>query len=231
MPTVAENITETRRRIDLAAMRAGRDPEVIELVAVTKAVDEVKAVEAVEAGVISLGESRVQEARRKYEIIGARAKWHMIGPLQTNKAKYCPGLFTLIHSVDRLDLLRELDKRAGSANVITELLVQVNISGEKQKAGCQPENAARLLKEASGLKNIKVSGLMTVPPYNEDMEASRPYYKELMSLKNDLDMLGIESVSLLKISIGMTGDFEVAVEEGATIVRIGSAIFGERVYN
>ena len=231
MPTVAENITETRRRIALAAKRAGRDPNEIELVAVTKAVDEVKAAEAIEAGVTSLGESRVQEARRKYEIIGARATWHMIGPLQTNKAKYCPGLFTLIQSVDRLDLLRELDKRAGSANVITELLIQVNIAGERQKAGCQPENAARLLKEASGLRNIKVSGLMTVPPYNEDMEVSRPYYKKLMSLKNDLDALGIERVSLREISIGMTGDFEVAVEEGATIVRIGSAIFGERVYN
>lgn len=231
MPTVAASIAETRRRIELAARRAGRDPSEIELVAVTKAVDEVKAAEAVEAGVISLGESRVQEARRKYKIIGARAKWHMIGPLQTNKAKYCPGLFSLIHSVDRLDLLRELDKRAGSAGVITGMLIQVNISGEKQKAGCRPENTARLLKEASGLKNVKVTGLMTVPPYNEDMEASRPYYKELMSLKNDLDALGIERVSLREISIGMTGDFEVAVEEGATIVRIGSAIFGDRVYN
>lgn len=212
-------------------MRAGRDPNEIELVAVTKAVDADKAAEAVDAGLISLGESRVQEARRKYEIIGDRAEWHMIGPLQTNKAKYCPGLFTLIHSVDRLDLLRELDKRAGSLDNITELLLQVNISGEKQKTGCRPENAARLLKEASGLKNVKVSGLMTVPPYNEDPEDSRPYYKELMSLRNDLGALGIERVSLLKISIGMTGDFEVAVEEGATIVRIGSAIFGERVYN
>jgi hypothetical protein len=193
-------------------------------------VDEVKAVEALEAGVVSLGESRVQEARRKYEIIGARAKWHMIGPLQTNKAKYCPSLFSLIHSVDRLELLRELDKRAGSASVITELLIQVNISGEKQKAGCRSEDAALLIKAASGLKNIKVTGLMTVPPYNEDMEVSRPYFKELMSLKNDLEALGIESVSLREISIGMTGDFEVAVEEGATIVRIGSAIFGKRVY-
>lgn len=231
MPTVAENIAETRRRIDLAARRAGRDPDEIELVAVTKAVDEVRAAEAVTAGVISLGESRVQEARRKYGIIGARAKWHMIGPLQTNKAKYCPGLFTLIHSVDRPDLLRELDKRAGLARVIIELLVQVNIAGESQKAGCRPEDAGRLLKEASGLPNIKVSGLMTVPPYNEDMEASRPYYKELMSLKNDLDALGIERVLLREISAGMTGDFEIAVEEGATIVRVGSAIFGDRVYN
>ncbi len=229
MPTIAENITETRRRIKLAARRAGRDPGGIELLVVTKNVDEAKAVEAVEAGVASLGESRVQEARRKYKIIGARAKWHMIGPLQTNKAKYCPGLFTLIHSADRLDLIRELDRRSGSANVITEILLQVNISGESQKAGCRPADTAPLLKEASRLLNVKVSGLMTVPPYNEDPEASRPYFKELMSLKNDLDALGIDRVSLSEISMGMTGDFEVAVEEGATIVRIGSAIFGERV--
>jgi len=229
MPTIAENIAKIHRRIELAAMRVGRDPGGIELLVVTKAVDEVKAVEAVEAGVASLGESRVQEARRKYKIIGARAKWHMIGPLQTNKAKYCPGLFTLIHSADRLDLIRELDRRSGSANVITEILLQVNISGESQKAGCRPADAKRLLKDASGLENIKVSGLMTVPPYNEDPEASRPYFKELMSLKNDLDALGIDRVSLSEISMGMTGDFEVAVEEGATIVRIGSAIFGERV--
>ncbi|VAX22665.1 UPF0001 protein YggS [hydrothermal vent metagenome] len=231
MPTIAENIAETRRRIKLAAMRAGRDPNEIELLVVTKAVDEAKAVEAVEAGVASLGESRVQEARRKYKTIGARAKWHMIGPLQTNKAKYCPGLFTLIHSVDRLDLIRELDRRSRSADVITEILLQVNISGESQKAGCRPEDTAQLLKEASGLLNIKVSGLMTVPPYNEDPEASRPYFKELVSLKNDLDAQGIDRVSLSEMSIGMTGDFEVAVEEGATIVRIGSAIFGKRVYN
>jgi len=229
MPTIAENIAETRRRIELAARRAGRDPGEIELLVVTKAVDEVKAVEAIEAGVTSLGESRVQEARRKYVAIGARAKWHMIGPLQTNKAKYCPGLFTLIHSADRLDLIRELDRRAGSANVIAEILLQVNISGEVQKRGCRPAEAPRLLKEASGLRNVKVSGLMTVPPYNEDPEASRPYFKELMSLRNDLDALGIDRVSLSEISMGMTGDFEVAVEEGATIVRIGSAIFGERV--
>ena len=228
MGTVAEKISDVRRRIAEAARRAGRDPGSIRLVAVTKTVDAARAGEALEAGVADLGESRVQEAMAKFRVIGRRAKWHMIGPLQTNKAKYCPGLFSLIHSVDRLELIRELSKRAAAADVVLEGLLQVNISGERQKSGCAPGEAVDLLKAAAGAEGLRIVGLMTIPPLSGDPEKARPVYRALMDPKRDIEKLGIENISMDTISAGMTGDFEVAVEEGSTLVRVGSAIFGER---
>lgn len=217
--------------MERAARKAGRDPASVELVAVSKTVGADKAIEALEAGAASLGESRVQEARKKFETIGHRARWHMIGPLQTNKAKYCPGLFTVIHSVDRIDLARELDRRAGQAGEVIECLVQVNVSGEAQKSGCEPEEAEGLVKEAAGLANLRFTGLMTIPPFSEDPEDSRQYFRELAGLASELAGMGVEGVSFENLSMGMTGDFEVAIEEGATVIRVGTAIFGERVYN
>lgn len=230
MNTIAENIADTRRRIAEAARRAGRDPDAITLVAVTKTVGADKAEEALATGVEDLGESRVQEARAKFKKIGDKARWHMIGPLQTNKAKYCPGLFSLIHSVDRLELIEELSRRAESKSAVLECLLQVNISGESVKSGCDPEEAEELLKAASMKKGVRFTGLMTIPPFSDDPEDSRIHYKNLMELRKELEGKGIEGVSLGKISAGMTNDFEVAIEEGATIVRVGTAIFGERVY-
>ncbi|MGK7345280.1 MAG: YggS family pyridoxal phosphate-dependent enzyme [Candidatus Nitrospinota bacterium M3_3B_026] len=230
MTTIADNIAEVRRRMTAAAARAGRGAAPVRLVAVTKNVDAARAAQAVEAGVEDLGESRVQEARAKSGVIGPGARWHMIGPLQTNKAKYCPGLFTLIHSVDRRELARELARRAEAAGTMLEALLQVNISGERRKSGCAPEEAEDILKSISGEAGLKIKGLMTIPPYSEDPEDSRPFYRALMELRGDLERLGIENVSLDTISAGMTGDFEVAVEEGSTLVRVGTAIFGERVY-
>ena len=230
MTIVSENIAETLRRIAEAARRAGRNPETVRLVAVSKTVDAERAMEAVEAGVADLGESRVQEARTKFDVIGERARLHMIGPLQTNKAKYCPGLFWLIHSVDRLELASELSRRAVAAGTVMNILLQVNVSGERQKSGCRPEDAAELLKAASREPGIRVRGLMTIPPYSEDPEDARPHYGRLMEIRGELELLGVDNVSLDTISAGMTNDFEVAVEEGATLVRVGSAIFGERVY-
>lgn len=231
MPSVFSNLADVRRRMERAARKAGRDPASVELVAVSKNVGADKAVEALEAGAVSLGESRVQEARKKFDVIGRRARWHMIGPLQTNKAKYCPGLFSVIHSVDRIELARELDRRAGQAGEVIECLAQVNVSGEKQKSGCEPGDAAGLVKEAAGLANLRFTGLMTIPPFSEDPEDSRPYFRELARLASELAVMGVEGVSFENLSMGMTGDFEVAIEEGATIVRVGTAIFGERVYN
>lgn len=231
MSTVASNLADVLRRIEKAASKAGRDPASVELVAVSKTVGVDKAMEALAAGAVSLGESRVQEARKKFEVIGRRARWHMIGPLQTNKARYCPGLFTLIHSVDRLELARELDRRAGQSGEAMECLVQVNVSGEGQKSGCEPEEAATLVKETSKLANLRFTGLMTIPPYSDDPEDSRPFFRELARLAAELTGMGIAGVSFENLSMGMTGDFEVAIEEGATIVRVGSGIFGERVYN
>ena len=224
---IAENIENIRIRMVNAAKRVGRDPASVTLVAVTKKVGVDQAVKAIDSGVSDLGESRIQEARRKFEAIGGKARWHMIGPLQVNKAKYCPGLFTLIHSVDRLDLASELSRRVGDQAPL-DCLLQVNISGEEQKSGCKPENAADILKAASKEKGIRMKGLMTIPPYNADPEGSRPVYRALIALREDLKKIGIENVSLDIVSAGMTNDFEIAIEEGATIVRVGTAIFGAR---
>ncbi|MDH5509974.1 MAG: YggS family pyridoxal phosphate-dependent enzyme [Nitrospinota bacterium] len=229
MPVIADNIRKILERIEQAAAKSGRDPKAVELVAVTKTVGADQALEAVLAGMVSLGESRVQEARDKYSVIGPRARWHLIGPLQTNKAKYCPGLFHLIHSVDRMELFRELARQAARKGSVVHCLLQVNLSGEKQKSGCRAEDAERIVKEAALLEGVRIQGLMTVPPYSDDPEESRPYFRELCQLAGRLDALGVENVTMDRISAGMTNDFEVAVEEGATIVRVGSAIFGERL--
>jgi len=228
MAPIAENIAQVRRRIHLAAVRAGRDPMAITLVAVTKTVTGAAAMEAVRAGVPDLGESRVQEARRKSGQMGLGARWHLIGPLQMNKAKYCPGFFALIHSVDRLELFRELSRRAAAMGEAADCLLQVNLSGETQKSGCRREDAEYIIKEAAMLGGVRIKGLMTIPPHSGDPEDSRPFFRELYSLAHELDGLGVENMEMSVISAGMTGDFEVAVEEGSTMVRIGSAIFGAR---
>ncbi|MBF0292125.1 MAG: YggS family pyridoxal phosphate-dependent enzyme [Nitrospinae bacterium] len=228
MSEVAENIKDVRRRIAEAAGRVDRDPSSVTLVAVTKTVSPQKALEAVEAGVTDLGEARTQEAKRKYEVIGNRAVWHLIGPLQTNKAKYCPGLFSLIHSLDRMELISELSRRAELAGTVVDGLLQVNISGEKQKSGCRPQDAGDILKSASSMRGVRITGLMTIPPACDDPEDSRPVFRSLMELKSDLTKIGIENVSLSIVSAGMTNDYEVAVEEGSTLVRVGTAIFGSR---
>lgn len=228
MSEVAENIKDVRRRIAEAARRVGRDPSSVTLVAVTKTVSAQKALEAVEAGATDLGEARTQEAKRKYEVIGNRAVWHLIGPLQTNKAKYCPGLFSLIHSLDRMELISELSRRAELAGTVVDGLLQVNISGEKQKSGCRPQDAGDILKSASSLRGVRITGLMTIPPACDNPEDSRPVFRSLMELKSELTKIGIENVSLSIVSAGMTNDFEVAVEEGSTLVRVGTAIFGSR---
>jgi hypothetical protein len=228
MGEVAENIRTVRHRIAEAARRVGREPSSVTLVAVTKTVSAEKAMEAVSAGVTDLGEARTQEAKRKFEVIGGRALWHLIGPLQTNKAKYCPGLFSLVHSLDRMELISELSRRAESAGTVVEGLLQLNISGEQSKSGCRPEDAGGILKAASALRGVRIAGLMTIPPFCDDPEDSRPVYRALMELKAGLVKMGIENVSLSTVSAGMTNDFEVAVEEGSTLVRVGTAIFGSR---
>ncbi|VAX20873.1 UPF0001 protein YggS [hydrothermal vent metagenome] len=228
---IAKNILKISARIEKAAIRAGRDPSEVTLVCVSKTVDARAAMAAVEAGGVNLGESRAQEARRKFEKIGDRAIWHMIGYLQTNKAKYCPGLFSLVHSIDRVELVHELARRAGMAGAPIDGLLQVNISGEKSKHGCAPSEAADILKIAAREKWLNIKGLMTIAPYNEEPDRSRPVYRSLLELRDDIIKVGIEEVSMDIISAGMTNDFEVAIEEGATMVRVGTAIFGERNYD
>ena len=216
---IAENLRRVRERIDAAARSAGRDPSEVRLICVTKGITAQRIREAVAAGVREIGENRVQEAEEKRWDLGPGLKWHLIGRLQSNKAKLAAQLFDVIHSADSLDLVEELEKRAGRK---LEVLIQVNVSGEATKGGCRPEEAAKLAEAVLKCKNLRWSGLMTMAPYSEDPESARPVFRKLRELR---DKLGNPKLDL---SMGMSGDFEAAVREGATMVRVGTAIFGER---
>jgi len=226
--TIAANIHTIRQRIDAAAAKSQRNPNSIKLLAVTKTVSPAYLGEAMEAGITMFGENYVQEAKEKIAVIGPRAQWHMIGHLQTNKAKYAVNLFNYIHSVDRMDLARELDKKALLTGRKMNILIEVNVSGEKTKNGIPAAAALSLVKDVSGLKNLFVRGLMTMAPYSDNPENARQYFVGLRNLRDDIIRAGISGVQMEELSMGMTDDFEVAIEEGATIVRIGRAIFGER---
>lgn len=226
--SIAENIRDVQERIADAARRAHREPAAVKLVAVTKTVGQDRIREAVAAGALILGENRVQEAREKIAALGPVASWHLIGHLQANKAKYAVTLFYLIHSVDSIGLAQEIDRQAAKNGKVQDILVEVNVSGEASKAGVGAGDAAGLVREAAKLPHVRVQGLMTVPPFAEDPEASRPYFRRLRELSGEIAKENIPRVAMKELSMGMSGDFEVAVEEGATLVRVGTAIFGER---
>lgn len=228
MSTVRDNIKRIRDSIAEAALKAGRSASDIRLMAVTKTVDDDRIMEAIEVGVDIIGENYVQEAKRKIEKMGKNVEWHMIGHLQSNKAKYAVRLFNMIHSVDRMSLARELDKRSRAAERITKILIEVNISGEETKSGVRKEDAVSLVKDVSTLENLSIQGLMTMPPWFDDPEDARPYFVTLRELRDRIIEENIPNVEMRELSMGMSGDYLVAVEEGATIVRIGTSIFGER---
>jgi len=225
---IAANIEKIKQRIAAACSRAGRDPHSVELMAVTKTVSTERILQAVDAGITLLGENYVQEAREKQELLGGRARMHLIGHLQTNKAKYAVRLFDCVHSVDRLELAQELNKRAKAVNRILDILIEVNVSGEQTKNGVSPAQVRELIGRIAGLENLSVRGLMTMAPYSDDPETSRPYFQALRQLRDDIAREEIPRVQMAELSMGMTDDFEVAIEEGSTIVRIGRAIFGAR---
>ncbi|RLA84968.1 MAG: YggS family pyridoxal phosphate-dependent enzyme [Deltaproteobacteria bacterium] len=225
MGSVRENLRRVREGIAEAALRSGRRPEEVKLIGATKGVPPERILEAVEAGLDTIGENYVQEAQRKYEVIGDRVKWHMIGRLQSNKAKHAVRLFEVIHSLSSLKLAQELQKRAQKEGRRIRVLVQVNLSGEETKAGVSPEGLPELIRAAVGMPNLEVLGLMTMPPYSEDPEDSRPFFRRLRELR---DRLAEGGIILRELSMGMSNDYKVAVEEGATMVRIGTAIFGPR---
>jgi pyridoxal phosphate enzyme (YggS family) len=229
MMSIADNLKTVNDRMASAAKHAGRDPSSITLVAVTKTIAVEKIREAIAAGATVLGENRVQEAREKIDVLGPAARWHLIGHLQTNKAKYAVRLFQLIHSVDNLALAQELDKQAAKIGKVQNILIEVNVAGEASKAGMAVKEAPKLVKEAARLEHISIQGLMTMPPFSEDPEESRPYFCVLRELARSIAQENIPGVSMKELSMGMSGDFEVAIEEGATMVRVGTAIFGERV--
>lgn len=226
--SIADNLKTVQNRIAAAAKRAGRDPSSVKLVTVTKTVSIERIREALSSGARVLGENRVQEAKEKIEQLGQPAGWHLIGRLQTNKAKYAVKLFDLIHSVDNLELAAELDKQAAKIKKVQEVLIEVSIANEAAKAGVGIDDAISLVRRVAMLKNIRIKGLMTMPPYSDIPEDSRPYFKKLKELSSIIYRENIPGVSMAELSMGMSGDFEVAIEEGATMVRVGTAIFGER---
>jgi len=222
-------LQSVKERIENAARACGRDPETVRLVAVSKTIPTDRVKQAIQAGVTILGENYVQEARAKFNDLATYpASWHFIGHLQSNKAKYAVRLFDLIHSVDKLKLAREIDKHANKINKIQEILIQVNISEETSKSGVDVEDAHNLIKDISLLENLSVKGLMTMPPYFNEPEKVQPYFSALRGLRDHLEQQDLFNVTLSELSMGMTGDFEVAIQEGATLVRIGTAIFGKR---
>jgi len=224
---ISSNIDSIKHRIASAAGRANRDPISIKLMAVTKTVEPERIGRAIEAGLTMLGENYVQEAKDKIAIIGNAAQWHMIGHLQTNKAKYAVKLFDCVHSVDRLELAQELDKKAGQINRKLNILIEVN-SGEESKSGVENKQALELVRQVAVLPNLAVCGLMTMAPYSDNPEDSRQYFKTLRELRDKIKNEDIAGVRMEELSMGMTDDFEVAIEEGATIIRVGRAIFGKR---
>jgi hypothetical protein len=218
-------------RVAAAARRSGRSPGTVTLVAVTKTVEPERIREAMREGLALFGENRVQEARRKVAEVGPGATWHLVGHLQRNKTKEAARIFRMIHSVDSPDLLRDLDRHAEGRKEPLEVLVQVNLAREESKHGAGEEQVASILSAAAGLKWVKVAGLMILPPYDPDPEKSRGYFRSLAELSARVRREGFENVAMRELSMGMSEDFEVAVEEGATLVRIGRALFGERSFS
>ncbi len=225
---IEDNIRRVREVMAEAARRSGRPPAAIRLMAVTKTVDDSRILAAMRAGVELIGENYVQEAKRKIEKLGKASEWHLIGRLQTNKAKYAVHLFDMIHSVDRFELAVELDRRSRAAGRVIPILIEVNVSGEASKSGIPLDSAPELIRLAAPLENLAIRGLMTMPPWFDDPEESRPCFRALRELRDRIAGEAIPRVEMRELSMGMTDDYMVAIEEGATIVRIGRGIFGER---
>lgn len=224
MSKVAENIKRVQERIGEAATRAGRNPSDVAIVAVSKNVAPELINQVIEAGIKEIGENRVQELREKYELIGNRASWHFVGHLQKNKVKYIINFIKLIHSVESLSLAQEINKRAEKIDKIQDVLVQVNVSGEETKFGISPEELESFLGELSRFKHIKVKGLMTIAPLVEK-EETKIVFADLSRLFNKAKKTRIKGIEMQYLSMGMTNDFEVAVEEGSNMIRVGTAVF------
>lgn len=228
MTEISENLARVKERMEMAARRSGKNPAEVRLVAVSKTVEAERVLQAIEAGVKILGENYVQEAQEKIEALGHETAWHFIGHLQTNKARVATRLFDLIHSVDRLPLAQELNRQALQQGKVLPVLLQVNLSGETTKFGARDIEIFQMAEKLSAMEGISVKGLMTMPPYFDDPQSSRPYFIELRRLSEKLAVQNIPGIVMEELSMGMSNDFEVAIEEGATLVRVGTAIFGPR---
>ncbi|MBU5612704.1 YggS family pyridoxal phosphate-dependent enzyme [Geomonas azotofigens] len=231
MGEIEEHLREIRERIARAATRAGRDPETVRLVAVSKTKPAAAIAEAFACGQVIFGENYVQELVAKQPELPAEISWHFIGSLQSNKVRQIAGKVDLVHSVDRPSLAREIDRQWGALGKVCDILVQVNISREQTKGGTSSEELLGLVREVAQLPHLKVKGLMTMPPFFDDPEGARPYFRKLRELSDEVREAAIPGVEMRELSMGMSGDFEAAIEEGATLVRVGSALFGERQYH
>ncbi len=229
--SIADNIAHVRSVITESCKSAGRNPEDVTLIAVSKTKPVSMLKEAYDAGCRDFGENKVQEIMDKYDKLPGDIRWHMIGHLQTNKVKYIVDKAYLIHSVDSVKLAKEISKEAVKKDLVCRILLEVNVADEDSKFGFSCEDVLTSIEEIAGLEGIRVAGLMTVAPYVEDPEENRPVFRKLKQLSVDITRKNIDNVSMDILSMGMSGDYQVAIEEGAKYVRVGTYVFGERNYS
>lgn len=227
---IGDNLAHVRQNIEKACGTAGRSKETVTLIAVSKTKPVPMLMEVYNEGVREFGENKVQELVDKYEVMPKDIKWHMIGHLQSNKVKYIIDKVSLIHSVDSLKLAEEISRQALKKQVEVSVLIEVNVAGEDTKFGVKPEDAEALIRQIAFLPGIHIRGLMTIAPYVEEAEENRQYFAKLRQISVDINNKNIDNVNMNVLSMGMTGDYMVAVEEGASYVRVGTGIFGERQY-
>ncbi len=226
--SVRDNFERVKERVAQAALRSGRDPGGITIIAVTKTHGPGTVIEALEAGITDLGENRIQEFLEKAGGVGVPCRWHLIGHLQTNKVGKAVGRFAMIHSVDSIRLAEKIGQAGVRENQVTDILLEVNTSGEESKFGLEPGDALRLCEEIAGVPGIRLRGLMTVGPWVRDASIVSRAFGGLRRLAEEIDSAGIENISMEHLSMGMSDDFEIAIAEGSTMVRLGRVIFGPR---
>ena len=228
---IEENLKTVEANIEEACRKSGRARDSVTLIAVskTKPVSDIR--RAMDCGITVFGENKVQEIRDKTDEIKETLSWHMIGHLQANKVKYLPGRVCMIHSVDNKKLADEIEKQFARAGMTIDVLIEVNMAGEESKFGLSPVDVPDFVRQISSLEHLRIRGLMTIAPYTEDPDSNRQYFKGLRDLMNSINQMNIPGVKMDQLSMGMTGDYMVAIEEGATFVRVGTGIFGERDYS
>ena len=225
---IAVNIAQIQERIAAICQGCGRDPKEVRLVAVSKKKPAEDIETAIAAGQTLFGESYVQECIAKIDAVKMPAEWHFIGALQSNKVKYLRGKFAMIHSVDRLSLADEINRQWAKDNACIDILLQVNLGDEASKSGTTADELIELAQQVARLKHVRIKGLMALPPWEADPEEVRPYFRQLRQLSEQINALELPNVSMQELSMGMSHDYEVAIEEGATLIRVGTAIFGAR---
>ena len=228
---IVENIEHVRENIEKACRKVGRSVDEVTLIAVSKTKPYTDIEEALKSGTLDYGENKVQEMCEKYEILPKNIRWHMIGHLQRNKVKYLVGKTELIHSVDSIRLAEQIEKEYAKKGETANILIEVNMAQEESKFGITSQETEELIRKISTFEHIRIKGLMTIAPYTDNPETNRVYFRQMKKLSVDIRDKNIDNVSMDVLSMGMTGDYQVAIEEGSTMVRVGTGIFGERNYN